>query len=66
VSDLQVLAARTNDSLGEECHWCRREAPCECLHTEQDGGELFEPITGTWGWSQYPERCMCTCGGCLG
>lgn len=49
---------------GSECHWCRREAPCECMTLVRDGGPFYEPITATHGWSWHPERCMCSCGGC--
>jgi hypothetical protein len=67
---LRVLAVYAEDvnsasrSEGDECLWCSREAPCECMSYVQDGGPLLDPVTGTWGWSSYPERCMCSCGGC--
>lgn len=57
-------AATGSFARSHECHLCRREAPCECMTLVQDGGPSFEPITGTWGWSYRPWRCMCTCGGC--
>lgn len=56
-----------------ECHLCRREAPCECMTSVRDGGPWwFNAETGLFeyhgrhegGWSLYPWRCMCTCGGC--
>lgn len=60
----QIRESHAAASIGGECHWCRREAPCECMSLVRDGGPLYEEITGTFGWSHYPERCMCTCGGC--
>lgn len=47
------------------CDFCRRRTPCECMSYVQDGGPITDPVTGTPGWSVYPERCMCSCGRCM-
>lgn len=64
VGESGVCVQEKSADSGRPCIFCRREVPCECMSYVRDGGPLFDHVTGTFGWSNYPERCMCTCGGC--